>query len=654
MKTKNVFLIGLCLMLGHIASASAQRELNELEKQMIGKKGYFTVAQGWIGDKYINGPSLVIRDYNYWRINANNVDKRGEALFRIVEGLSGEGVSLEYCAYPGLYLTRTENSTVKIATFDDMDPALAYSGDWGGGWSEGGCYRNTLHWANNSEASVSFTFTGTQAKIYGKIASWHGTAAIKVDNEDKGSINFQGDSELQALVFDTGDLDNKEHTIFIEGNAVIDFIETFTKNEDEMILLLAEEIVNKQNASFNIVPGIVEGDKDDRNTAGQTTISLQSQRNSEHYIRHANSIIYCNWVDNADGAWYWDNSENLNLETFGDYIEGYQNGGLDDIASLKFLGWNGQWIANERWEQLKSALADNPNITSVDLIDLADFGDAAGLGMVPSVNAFEDINPNCLIYTKGRQTNTINYLKTAGLNIVETNDDGATYTADNIALEDGYAYKNIKSFAATSISYKRNFPASWTTVSLPFDAANQLKLKELTGILNNKLVFGTASSIVAHQPYIVQMSDVGEQTFSASNAVVPITEAANVTQNSYVFKSTFSPIPTEDADMLFVLESSGARFIANAESIPAFRAYLNSAVSIEKTMTDIRKQTIASDLTIYVTNNALNIIAPNTQNINIYTIDGRLVRFVQLNEGLNTIEDIAKGIYLINNQKIVL
>ncbi len=63
----------------------------------------------------------------------------------------------------------------------------------------------------------------------------------------------------------------------------------------------------------------------------------------------------------------------------------------------------------------------------------------------------------------------------------------------------------------------------------------------------------------------------------------------------------------------------------------------------------IEKQT-----TLRVSNGSLIINADNSQIINIYAISGQLIRSVKIIAGENIVPNLSKGIYLVNNQKVVV
>lgn len=60
------------------------------------------------------------------------------------------------------------------------------------------------------------------------------------------------------------------------------------------------------------------------------------------------------------------------------------------------------------------------------------------------------------------------------------------------------------------------------------------------------------------------------------------------------------------------------------------------------------------ELAIYVADGKVYVSATSAQTVNIYSIDGRLVRTVELTEGDNVISGLVQGMYLLNNHKVVI
>ena len=69
---------------------------------------------------------------------------------------------------------------------------------------------------------------------------------------------------------------------------------------------------------------------------------------------------------------------------------------------------------------------------------------------------------------------------------------------------------------------------------------------------------------------------------------------------------------------------------------------------------NISNQSVENAMTVYSVDGIVYVSVAKAQVANIYSIDGRLVKVVELNEGDNTISGLSNGIYLINNKKVVI
>lgn len=63
---------------------------------------------------------------------------------------------------------------------------------------------------------------------------------------------------------------------------------------------------------------------------------------------------------------------------------------------------------------------------------------------------------------------------------------------------------------------------------------------------------------------------------------------------------------------------------------------------------------IENQTTLRVNNGVLIINAEHPQTLNIYAVNGQLIRSVNVVAGENTVLNLSKGLYLVNNQKIVI
>ncbi|MFV0468201.1 MAG: LamG-like jellyroll fold domain-containing protein [Dysgonomonas sp.] len=57
---------------------------------------------------------------------------------------------------------------------------------------------------------------------------------------------------------------------------------------------------------------------------------------------------------------------------------------------------------------------------------------------------------------------------------------------------------------------------------------------------------------------------------------------------------------------------------------------------------------------IHATSNSIVVSSKVSRRLNVFSIEGRLIRSVDLKEGENVIDNISKGIYLVDNQKVIV
>lgn len=110
----------------------------------------------------------------------------------------------------------------------------------------------------------------------------------------------------------------------------------------------------------------------------------------------------------------------------------------------------------------------------------------------------------------------------------------------------------------------------------------------------------------------------------------------------------------------------GDRRLAYNDAYSAFRCYLISNMdknytgefylmeAVSKLPSSIDTNNAVKGIQAYSFDGTLVINAGEAQNIRIYSLDGRMVRDLQLSEGENTVNGLAKGVYLMNNQKVVV
>ena len=133
------------------------------------------------------------------------------------------------------------------------------------------------------------------------------------------------------------------------------------------------------------------------------------------------------------------------------------------------------------------------------------------------------------------------------------------------------------------------------------------------------------------------------------------------------YKSNFTTLTGEAISGKYILVLEGDKEVfapaTTGATLPAFRGYLElpqvtgirysiahdqgGATNIETTKGD--------GIHIYVENGVVNIHTDVVQTIQIRSIDGRTILRVQLAENTDTqINHLDKGIYLVNNRKVVI
>ena len=308
-----------------------------------------------------------------------------------------------------------------------------------------------------------------------------------------------------------------------------------------------------------------------------------------------------------------------------------------EMSTNSVITLAGTWTADDF-----EALSIPENVTSIDMTGITIPADAPSLTIA---------NPNCLIYVAVGTTYPDTWK-----NVVEGTD------APVINLQDGYDFNNTKAFDATEINYTRTFAKGWNTLALPFGTAvaEGDDIEEYSEKTETSIKFTTATSINANEAYLIKIdTDETEKKFTGSGDV-PV--AASTGE---VFKSNFKKLTGADAfdKYILVLEEGKEVFAPASENatVAAFRGYLDLAQAPKYAIvhggdgtTNIDRTSADNGLKVYSDNGVLIINANEVQNVQIYALDGRMVKTIQLAEGDNTVTGLAKGVYLINNQKAIV
>ena len=137
---------------------------------------------------------------------------------KVIAGAGGFGTAAEINVYE--YTGETPELTYHLV--DDRDASLIYSGTWHND-SSSTFLNGTARYTSDTNASVSFTFTGTAIQWYGQNDTNFGTAKVYIDGILAETVNANGPMVSQKLLFSKTGLPAGEHTILVvRTSATID------------------------------------------------------------------------------------------------------------------------------------------------------------------------------------------------------------------------------------------------------------------------------------------------------------------------------------------------------------------------------------------------------------------------------------------------
>lgn len=298
------------------------------------------------------------------------------------------------------------------------------------------------------------------------------------------------------------------------------------------------------------------------------------------------------------------------------------------------------------------------------------------------------MNPNCLYYVPA----------SAGLsgdNIITLDD----FEAESITLTDNYTYDCPIPFHTESIKYVHNpsvwanGTSGWETICLPFQpesftasergfispimlgSKGNFWLRKFVGASSDAVYFtSTIDGVMeANTPYLIAFP--GESmgtghlqgqtiTFQGYDADIHVTQQPTVKNNNFVFVGNYDNVA--DGVNGYALNTTGNSFVQDSSvGNQPFRAYfknLSENANLVRLMIDFGDQTDvrslsseSSDMSYHLLGDgSLMINSAKDRNICIYSIDGKLVHNVHLTVGENQVGGLHKGLYIIDNLKIMI
>ncbi|MBO5466192.1 MAG: Ig-like domain-containing protein [Prevotella sp.] len=288
---------------------------------------------------------------------------------------------------------------------------------------------------------------------------------------------------------------------------------------------------------------------------------------------------------------------------------------VGDGGEVKIVKLYGRYTADVL-DVFSAALSLNTQITSIDLMETVSLEESGALTTG---------NPNTLIYLSESM------MLANESNIVRGEQ------CSNIQLTDGCPFNVDKSFTATAATYQRTLAKEgWYSLCLPYVANKPAgvtveRFSELDASAGT-VVF-SEGDIAANVPCIFN-APAGNITFSASDVEIVKTPEK---MNDGAFVGVYDKTGEGAIAGSYALFADGSGFgIAGTTAYAEpFRAYIEAESSNAKTLRLIHGETTGVEL----------LEKEAGERSDIYSIDGRYAG--------RSIEQLPKGIYIINNKKLI-
>lgn len=178
-----------------------------------------------------------------------------------------------------------------VVTINDAKFSYDSASNWPSGWQTG-AYQGDNHWSNVTNASYQVPFNGTQAKLYGARAPWHGIAAVSIDCGPETNVDAYGAArEDDVLLWSSPVLAAGPHTLKVRV--------TGQKNANSTGTYVTADRVDVMNGGLNLLgnAGFEKG-LDDwsvvSSAASQSFVSNATPNSGTSHLVHSSANPY--WV----------------------------------------------------------------------------------------------------------------------------------------------------------------------------------------------------------------------------------------------------------------------------------------------------------------------------------------------------------------------
>ena len=346
------------------------------------------------------------------------------------------------------------------------------------------------------------------------------------------------------------------------------------------------------------------------------------------------------------------------------------------------------------------------NLTTITLLAGSSTGEPSATATArahraPSVNtispdAFTGLNPNCIIVLdEGVKVPeaAANYISTSVGTVTETLPDGTEtertgrmYSASTpIVLKHGYPLAIPFDFTLTgeaTITYEAE-AEGWAGVVVPFDVekfavdGKEIEISLFDGEIKGKdhyMIYTLSgennelagvNTLKAHTPALFHSPAAEKIQFIATSGTIAANPESVTAEGPEFSLNACYSAATLTANETYLLDNDGYAFtpVETEEetiTLAPLTVYATSPVTVSEIVVDMTGATSGIEsvtaeiegLTISREGNALVIYTDSDMTQTIYTVDGRIIRIVELSTGRNEVTDLAPGLYILAGHKI--
>ena len=255
----------------------------------------------------------------------------------------------------------------------------------------------------------------------------------------------------------------------------------------------------------------------------------------------------------------------------------------------------------------------------------------------------------------GLNTSVLNYSSTFTngqwklLSVAEV--DSQTITLDETATE----YTATKIYKEATINLKRTFTQnSWNTLCVPFDIDNNqlksqfgdgMKVYEYTSVNEIRMLFSPISEVKAGVPYMIYPTanapTKGYYTFYGVTSLISSPTSISQVCNDTIFTYYGSFVKTTIPKGSYAVSKNKLYHLSKAMTTKGFRAYFIS------TMRDGSNANVNISFDDYETTGISEVKSDTATRFDVYNTSGQKIK-----SGATSIDNLPKGVYIVNGKKI--